>query len=721
MRNILKMKNSFLLILFLGLLGSSCKDKSVVQEFPYIAVEYPQTEVVEVTDIYHGDTIIDRFRWLEVDTAMSVIQWVDEQNQATFAYLEQIPFRKAIQQRLQDLYNYTKVSSPISLGEDLIYYQNDGLQNQPIIYLKRKSEKEPEVLIDPNVLNPKGTTTYSIIGTSKDHQFAALGVQEAGSDWSTLLVFDIQNKTFLEDRIEWVKFSSAAWDEHGFYYSRYPAPLAGEEFSNTNEYHSVYYHQLGDPQEKDLLIYRDEKNPNVYHNVSLTEDGRFLILNRASGTDGFETWAKDLTKPDKGFFPLFTGFTNKNYVIDFQEDCFYVLTDYQAENYRLVKIPYLNTSVNHWEEVIPEKQYLLSAVSTGGGYLFANYLERATSTVYVYNFNGDSLRQIQLPSTGTVVGFNGKKEDKELFYTFGSFIYPPSIFRYHVEKDASSLHFQTKLSFNLNQYEEKQIFYPSKDGTMVSMFLVHKKGMTMDGNNPCYLYGYGGFNINLTPRFSPSYLLFLEQGGLIAIPNLRGGGEYGESWHKAGMLQNKQNVFDDFIAAAEYLIDQGYTNEQKIAIAGGSNGGLLVGACMTQRPELFAVALPAVGVLDMLRYHKFTVGWGWIPEYGSSEIKNQYAYLRAYSPYHNLREGVQYPATLITTADHDDRVVPAHSFKFAALLQKYHQGKPPVLIRIEKEAGHGAGKPISKIIEEQTDIWSFLFYNTHTPYQPKSK
>jgi prolyl oligopeptidase len=711
------MKNSCFLILLIALLGSSCKDQPLVQQFPHISVDYPQTEVIEVTDVYHGDSIVDRFRWLEIDTAAKVMQWVDEQNQATFGYLEQIPFRNNIQQRLQSLYNYTKVSSPMSLGDDLIYYQNDGLQNQPIIYLKKKSENEPEVLIDPNALNPNGTTTYFIIGTSKDHKFAALGVQEAGSDWSTILVFDIQNKTFLEDRIEWVKFSSAAWDEHGFYYSRYPAPMPGEEFSNTNEFHSVYYHLLGDSQEKDTLIYRDLKNPNVYHNVSLTEDGRFLILTRASGTDGFETWANDLNSQDKGFFPLFTGFTNKNYVVDFQEDYFYVLTDFNAENYRLVKIPYHNTSVNHWEEVIPEKDYLLSSISTGGGYMFANYLEKATSKIYVYNFKGDSIRQIQLPSTGTVVGFKGKKAENELYYTFSSFIYPPTIFRYDIEKDASTLHFKTELSFNLNQYEEKQIFYPSKDGTLVSMFLIHKKGLPMDGNNPCYLYGYGGFNINLTPRFSPSYLLFLEQGGLIAIPNLRGGGEYGESWHKAGMLQNKQNVFEDFIAAAEFLIDHRYTNPTKIAIAGGSNGGLLVGACMTQRPELFAVALPAVGVLDMLRYHKFTVGWGWIPEYGSSDHKDQYTYLKTYSPYHNLQRGVQYPATLITTADHDDRVVPAHSFKFAALLQKFHEGKPPVLIRIEKEAGHGAGKPISKIIEEQTDIWSFLFYNTKTPYQ----
>jgi prolyl oligopeptidase len=702
--------------IFLGLLCQCSQNENAIVTYPKILVEYPNSERIEVADYYHGDTIIDVFRWLEIDTAKQVLDWVDQQNKATFSFLEQIPFRGEVKKRLEELNNYTKISSPISVGGDLVYYQNDGLQNQPILYIKKQSSDIPEVLVDPNELNPKGTTTYSIIGTSKDDKYVALSVQEAGSDWAKIKILEINTKNFLEDEIHWVKFSSAAWDDNGFYYSRYPAPASGEELSNTNQFHSVYYHRIGDPQEKDQLVYRDDKNPKIYHNVNLTEDGRFLILNRASGTDGFETWVKDLMDTRGEFYPLFTGFTNKNYVIDFYDKYFYVLTDLNAQNYKLIKVPYDQLDVRNWEDVIPQKKILLNSVSTGGGYFYANYLEKATSKINIYNFEGDSLGEVKLPGLGTANGFSGKKNQKDLYYTFSSFLSPPTIFNYNVDSKNSELYFKTSLSFDPNDYEEKQVFYKSKDGTAVSMFIVHRKNVTMDGNNPCYLYGYGGFNINLTPRFSPSYIFFMEQGGIIAIPNLRGGGEYGESWHKAGMLENKQSVFDDFISAAEYLIDNRYTNNSKLAIAGGSNGGLLVGACMTQRPELFKVALPAVGVLDMLRFHKFTVGWGWVPEYGSSEIKEQYKYLRAYSPYHNIKKGGQYPATLITTADHDDRVVPAHSFKFAALLQQSQGSEAPILIRIEKEAGHGAGKPISKIIEEQADIWSFVLYNTHSPF-----
>jgi prolyl oligopeptidase len=511
-----------------------------------------------------------------------------------------------------------------------------------------------------------------------------------------------------------VKFSGAAWHGNGFYYARFPEPGQGEKLSGSNQFHSIYYHEIGTDQSKDKLVYKDQANPSMIHWCDVTEDDAFLILYAAPGTDGFATYYKDLKK-DGEFTLLFEGYANKSSIVQHAGGKFLVQTDIDASKYRLISVDSANPARENWKDVIPETENLLQSVSTGGGKLFANYLQDATDRFFQYDYDGGNKKEIKLPGLGSAGGFSGKEGHEVLFYSFTSFTYPNSIFKFDVATGKSEIFYKSELKFNPEDYVEKQIFYKSKDGTEVPMFIVHRKGLILNGENPAYLYGYGGFNVNLTPSFSASRLILLENGGVFAMANLRGGGEYGEEWHKAGMLDKKQNVFDDFIAAAEYLIGQKYTSSEKLAIAGGSNGGLLVGAAMTQRPDLFAVALPAVGVLDMLRYHKFTIGSAWAPEYGSSDDPEHFKNLLSYSPLHNLKEGTAYPATLITTGDHDDRVVPAHSFKFAARLQKSHAGENPVLIRIETDAGHGAGKPISKIIEEHADIWSFMFYNTNSP------
>ena len=711
------MKNSLLMIAVFAMLAS-CQQESNTNRnahYPPIPVSYPQTQEVEVVDEYFGVQVPDPFRWLEDDTAAAVKEWVKAQNEVTFGYLKQIPFREAVRKRYEELFNYPKFSAPFQVGQYYFFSKNDGLQNQPVIYRQKGLDGTPEVFIDPNTLSPGGTTAINIIGVSNDDRYLAVSRQDAGSDWQQIHVYEVESMKKLPDELRWVKFSGASFWKDGFFYSRYPEPAPGTELSGNNLFHSIYYHKLGDPQEKDRLIFVDKANPTYYHFGGVTEDGRYFILYQAPGTDGFATLYKDL-EVDSEFVPLFEGYSNKSTVVHNLGDKFLVLTDIDAPNYRLVEVDVNNPSPANWKEIIPESENLLQSCTTGGGKLFANYLEKATDRIYQMEYDGSDKKEIKLPGVGSANAPAGREKHKTLFYSFTSFLYPPSIFKYDVETGESSLFQQTKLKFNPEEYVEKQVSYQSKDGTEVTMFLVHKKGLPMDGQNPCLLYGYGGFNISLTPGFSTSRILLLENGGVFAMPNLRGGGEYGEKWHQEGMLMKKQNVFDDFIAAAEYLVAQGYTSKEKLAIQGGSNGGLLVGACMTQRPDLFAVALPAVGVMDMLRYHKFTVGKGWIPEYGSSEQSEEmFRYLLSYSPYHNLKPGTAYPATLITTADHDDRVVPAHSFKFAAKLQKCQAGDKPVLIRIETDAGHGAGKPTSKIIEEQADIYSFLFYNTNTP------
>ena len=673
-------------------------------------ITYPSTERVDQTDNYHGTSIADPYRWLEEDTAPAVEDWVKTQNQLTQAYLSDIPYRDKIASRLSELMDYARLSSPFRAGDYYFFYKNDGLQNQPVIYYQKGLTGEPQVFIDPNTYSEGGTTAITLLSFSKDNKYVAYSIAEAGLDWQEIHFMEIASRKKLPDSLSWVKFSGASWYKDGIFYSRYPEPLQASKKSGKNKNHQVYYHALGTDQAADPIIYEDLDHPDFNHYTYATEDKAYLVLNATPGTDGFSTYYKQLGS-DSPFVQLFDGYSNKSYIIDHREDHFWVLTDIDAPKYRLVRIDITQPEKEHWQEILPETEHLLQTVNTGGGKLFANYLKDATDRFIQMDYDGSNQMEIQLPGLGSASGFSGKKEDKILFYAFTSFLYPNTIFKYEIESGVSTPFFTADLKFDPTDYEERQVFYPSKDGTSIPMFLVHKKGLKLDASHPTYLYAYGGFNISLTPSFSSTRLILLENDGVFAMPNLRGGGEYGEDWHQAGMLDKKQNVFDDFIAAAEYLIDEGYTTSQRLAIAGGSNGGLLVGACMTQRPALFGMAFPAVGVLDMLRFHLFTIGRAWIPEYGSSADPEQFKTLYAYSPLHNLEEGVSYPATMITTADHDDRVIPAHSFKFAAQLQYAHRGEQPVLIRIETDAGHGAGKPISKIIGEHADRWAFLFHN----------
>ncbi len=711
------MKSLFLSLVCLCLLMSctEMKKENSTTSFEKIALNYPETNKETVVDNYHGVEVSDDYRWLEVDTAKAVEEWVDAQNEVTNSYLGQIPFRDKINSRYTKIFNFEKASAPIKAGDYFFVYKNDGLQNQSVIYRQKGLDGEMEVYMDPNKESEDGTVTLSIKSISPDNKYMVVSRQEAGSDWADLYIKEVASGEDLSDVLKWTKFSGIAWKGDGFYYSRYPEPKEGLEYSNANEFHSIYYHKLGDEQSKDKLVYENKNAPRMYHWATTTEDEKYLILNASTGTDGYETYYMDLDNEKAGFKALFTGFDNKNTVVDHRDGHFFVHTDIDAPNYRLVSIPIENPDSANWKEIIPSTDNLLEGVSKAGNKLFAQYIMDVTNEVFQMNYDGSDKKKVQLPSKGSVGGFSGKMDDDFIFYTFTSFLTPGNIYRYEIDENESDLFWSPDLSVDLNQFVEKQVFFTSKDGTKVPMFIVHKKGIELDGDNPTLLYAYGGFNISLTPSFSTSRLILLENNGIFALANLRGGGEYGEEWHKAGMLEKKQNVFDDFISAAEYLIAQKYTSREKLGIQGGSNGGLLVGACMTQRPDLFKVAFPAVGVLDMLRFHKFTVGWGWVPEYGSSDDEEQFKYLLDYSPLHNLKPGTNYPATMITTADHDDRVVPAHSFKYAARLQECHEGDNPVLIRIEKRAGHGAGKPTSKIIEEQSDIWSFFFYNTNTP------
>jgi len=711
------MKNYLIFILSLGYIIACTSPEKNMTNYPPIPVDYPETEKVTQIDDYHGTSVADPYRWLEIDTAKKVMEWVDRQNEVTFGYLKKIPFREAIEKRYTDLFNYTKLSSPRKIGDFYLFYKNDGLQNQSVIYIQEGLEGEPEVFIDPNTLSSDGTVSISLSGASKDNQYLAIFRSEAGSDWNQIRVMDLNTKEELPDRLDWVKFSGASWYKDGFFYSRYPEPEAGTELSNQNLYHSLYYHKLGTDQSEDKLIYRDEENPKMNHYASVTEDEAYLVMYATPGTDGRATYIKDLVK-DSDFQLLFEGYKNKSSIVRHMGDGkFLVRTDIDAPKYRLVLVDASNPEKSNWKDVISESEHLLESVTTGGGKLFATYLQDATNRIYQLEYDGSGKTEIALPGLGSAGGLSGKEDETLLFYSFTSFIYPPTIFTFDVASGESKVFYKTELKFDPEEYVEKQAFFTSKDGTKVPMFIVHKKGLELNGNNPAELYAYGGFNISMTPGFSSSRMILLENGGVYAMANLKGGGEYGEDWHRAGMLEKKQNVFDDFIAGAEYLISEGYTSSDKLAISGGSNGGLLVGACMAQRPDLYAVAFPAVGVMDMLRYQLFTIGRAWAVEYGASEDPEQFEYLYKYSPLHNLKAGVEYPATMVTTADHDDRVVPAHSFKFAARLQEAHQGDNPVLIRIEKKAGHGAGKPTSKIIEEQADKWAFLFYNTNTPVE----
>jgi len=674
-------------------------------------LNYPETKKVDQSDDYFGTKVDDPYRWLENDTSKATEAWVKAENEVTFDYLNKIPYKAKIAERLKELLNYARVGAPRKVGDFYFVTKNDGLQNQSVVYFKEGKDGEEKIFLDPNTMSSDGTVAASLGSASKDDKYVAININRAGSDWSEIVIREVATNKQLDDKVEFVKFSGASWYKDGFFYSRFPTS-GGSGLSNKNEFHSVYYHKLGTDQKEDVLVYKNNENALLYHNISVTEDEDYFVLYAFQGTQGVEIKTRpasdDLSVP---FNEMINGFDNESYVVKYYNGRFLIRTNIDAPNYRLISIDPKNVDKENWEELIAEKESVFEGASTGAGKLFAHYLENAQTKIYQSNIDEIKLLEVKLPAPGTANGFGGKMKDETLFYSFTSFTYPGTIFEYDPETKESELYFQPELKFIPADYESKQVWYKSKDGTEVSMFIVHKKGLKLDGTNPTYLYAYGGFNINLTPSFSTTNIVLLENGGIYAMPNLRGGGEYGEKWHEAGMLMEKQNVFDDFIAAAEYLISEKYTSKDKLAIAGGSNGGLLVGACLTQRPELFKVTFPAVGVLDMLRYHKFTVGWGWVPEYGSSEqSKEMFDYLHAYSPLHNVKQGVEYPATMITTADHDDRVVPAHSFKFAATLQAKSGGTNPLLIRIEEKAGHGAGTPISKIIEQKADIWSFMFW-----------
>jgi len=685
----------------------------------FAQLQYPETKKGETVENYHGTKVADPYRWLEDDNSQETKDWVKAQNKVTFDYLATIPQRDRIKKRLEELWNYPRYSSPFKKANYYYYFKNDGLQNQSVMYRQTGLTGKPEEFLNPNTLNKEGIAALSGTSFSKSGKYFAYSIAVAGSDWQEIYVMESGTKRILKDKIEWTKFGGANWNgDDGFYYSGYDKPDEKSKLSKQNQFHKVFYHKIGTDQSKDILVYEDKEHPLRFHGAGLTEDGRFLILNVSEGTSGGELWYWERKDPSqKGFKLLIPGFSTEPDVVDNNGGKLIVRTNDGAPNYKVVLIDPKNPAKENWKIIIPEKEEALQSVGSGGGYLFASYLKDASSKIYQYTYNGKLVREIKLPGIGSAGGFNGEKPDKEFFYTFSSFSVPPSIYRYNIATGQSTLFRKTEVKVKTEDFVTEQVFFTSKDGTKVPMFLTYKKGMVRNGQNPVLLYGYGGFNIPVTPGFSTSNAFFVEQGGIYVSVTLRGGSEYGEKWHKAGMKENKQNVFDDFIGAAEHLIKEKYTNSQKIAIRGGSNGGLLVGAAMTQRPDLFKVALPAVGVLDMLRYHKFTVGWGWAVEYGNADSASQFPYLYKYSPYHNLKPGVSYPSTLITTADHDDRVVPAHSFKFASRLQEYNAGTNPMLIRIETNAGHGAGKPTSKVIDEATDVWSFVMYNLGMPFK----
>ena len=674
-------------------------------------IKYPDTKKVSQSDDYFGTKVADPYRWLEDDNSEETKAWVTEENKVTAAYLATIPFRDKVRKRLEEMWNYPKYSSPFKKGEYYYFYKNDGLQNQSVLYRQKGLSGPPEIFIDPNSMSKDGTAVPGTPVFTKDAKYCAYMLAQSGSDWEEAYIMDVKTKKILADKIQWIKFSGLSWKgDEGFYYSRYPQPDEKGKLSKQNEYHKVYYHVMGTPQSADVLIYEDKDHPLRTIGGGLTEDERFLILSKSEGTSGDEIWVKDL-KGKNDFIQLIKGFDTEANVIDNDGDRILVRTNADAPNYKVVSIDPKNPAKENWQTIIPTRSKLLEGVGTAGNKLFLTYLEDATSKVYQCNYKGNLDREIKLPGIGTAGGFGGEKEDTELFYTYTSFNTPNTIYRYNISNGESKLFRKTEVKINADDYITVQSFFTSKDSAKVPMFITYKKGIKLDGNNPTLIYGYGGFNIPLTPAFSISNAFFLEQGGVYVVVNLRGGNEYGEEWHKAGMLQHKQNVFNDIFGAVNFLIEKKYTNTSKIALRGGSNGGLLVGACITQHPEMFKVAIPQVGVMDMLRYHLFTIGWAWAVEYGRSDKKMDFENLYKYSPLHNIKKGTQYPATLVTTADHDDRVVPAHSFKFAATLQNANAGANPVLIRIDSKAGHGAGKPTTKQIDEASDIWSFVMYN----------
>ncbi|RYY94956.1 MAG: S9 family peptidase [Chitinophagaceae bacterium] len=679
------------------------------------ALAYPSTRRVDTLSNYHGTPVADPYRWLEDDRSAETKAWVAAQNKVTFGYLDGIPYRAQWMKRLEELNNYPKWGAPFRNNDYYYFYKNDGLQNQSVLYRQRGLNGRPEPVLDPNGFSAEGTTSLATFSLSDNGRYAVVGKSAGGSDWRSFFVMDMQTLKYLPDSLAWIKTSGAAWAGDGFFYSRYPTPAPGTELSTRNENHQVFYHRVGTPQEKDVLVYEDAANGQRFHNLSTSEDERYALLyirDRGKGKNGNALWYRDMKAHGVQFEPLIreVGEFTYSFVTEAPDGRFLVLTNDGAQNNRLVSIDPNNPDRADWKTIIAEAPENITGISTAGGKLFVTYLKDVTSRVYVYSTNGTREREVKLPALGTASVFGGKKADKELFFSFTSFTFAPTIYKYDIASGSTSVFRKPELKFNPDDYVTEQLFFPSKDSTKVPMFIVYKKGLKRDGSNPTLMYGYGGFNISSNPSFSPTRIGWLEQGGVYVLVNLRGGSEYGEQWHEAGMRHKKQNVFDDFIAAGEYLVREKYTSKERLAIQGGSNGGTLVGAVMNQRPDLFKVAIPQVGVMDMLRFQKFTIGWNWIAEYGSSENAADFKTLYNYSPLHNLKRGVNYPATLITTADHDDRVVPAHSFKYAATLQEVYKGSNPVLIRVDVNSGHGASN-LKKALETTADIYSFIFHN----------
>ena len=696
------MKPSIAFVLLLAL--ASCQDKSG-------KMNYPDTQKIPIIDSYFETEVIDSYRWLEDDNSKETKSWVGKQNEVTFSYLEDIPFRDQLKNRLEQLWNYEKLSAPFKEGDFTYFYKNDGLQNQSVIYRQKKDEVA-KVFLNPNTFAKDGTTSLAGLSFSSSGKLVAYSVSEGGSDWRKIIVLDAIQNTIIEDTIVDVKFSGIQWKlEEGFFYSSYDKP-DGSELSDMTDQHKLYYHKLGDPQGEDVLIFGGTpEQKHRYVGASVTDDGHYLVVSASKTTSGNITFLKDLTIPDSPLIPMDQDYSTDSYLMDSEGSLFYIVTNTNAPNQKVVTATAKRPQEKYWKDFIPETEHVLSP-SSGSGFFFAKYMVDAITKVIQYDSKGNNLGEVKLPGIGTAGGFNGKKEVDLLYYSFSNYHSPGIIYSYEPKTQTSKKYWTPEIDFNSDDYISTQVFYNSEDGTKIPMIITHKKGVKYNGKNPTILYGYGGFNISLRPSFSITNAIWMEQGGVYAVPNLRGGGEYGKNWHNAGIQQKKQNVFDDFIAAAEYLIAENITSPEFLAVRGGSNGGLLVGAVMTQRPELMKVALPAVGVLDMLRYHKFTSGAGWSYDYGTSEeSKEMFDYLKGYSPVHNVKQETRYPATLITTGDHDDRVVPAHSFKFAAELQDKQQGDNPVLIRIETNAGHGAGTPVSKTIEQYADIFGFTLYN----------
>lgn len=680
---------------------------------------YPETRKGDVVDVYFGTSVPDPYRWLENDTSEATAAWVAAENKVTDEYLSKIPFRGALLERLTDLTNYERVSMPFKKHGKYYFYRNDGLQNQDVLYVQDKLDGEARVFLDPNKLSADGTVALTGTSFSHDGRYMAYTISRSGSDWTEIFVVDAQSGRQLDDHIVWAKFTGASWHGDGFYYSAYDAPEKGKEFSNVNENHKIYYHKIGTPQSADKLVYENKAYPKRFYQAEVSDDETVMFIYESGEGNGNGLYVKDLRRTDAPLTAMATDMRYMHIPLETVDGKIYIYTNYGAPKYRIMATTADKPEVKAWHEVVPEGASVLSGANMIGGKLILTYTKDVADHAYVYSPDGKMEHEIKLPSVGSV-SFSGDKDDKECFFSFTSFTFPGTTYKYDIDGNAYTLLRASKADFDSDDFTTEQVFYPSKDGTKIPMFLTYKKGLKRDGRNPVLIYGYGGFNISLPTSFVTSRIPFMENGGIYVQANLRGGGEYGEEWHQAGTKMRKQNVFDDFIAAAEWLIANKYTSKDKIAIMGGSNGGLLVGACMTQRPDLYRVAVPQVGVMDMLRYHKFTIGWNWAGDYGTSEdSKEMFEYLKGYSPLHNLKPGTTYPATLVTTADHDDRVVPAHSFKFAATLQECNAGPNPTLIRIDSKAGHGAGKPMSKVLEEQADIYGFIMYNLGMEYKGK--